>query len=152
MHGMSILINGFIGTGPVKSLGRQTSKPSTAGRNGHEFHPPRPRVPDAEFLRQCAWEIGEARPADQFVPAVTHVGLAPVSPCQGFAHWRIPQTWVDEAARQKGDAWRDCRLVLRLYDVSCIEFNGLNAHHIHDQPMPALYGQLFFKLPRSGTC
>jgi glycosyltransferase involved in cell wall biosynthesis len=147
---MSILVNGFIGATPIKSLGRQAGKLSTAGRNGHHVLPPPPR-PDAEFLRQCAWEIGEARSADQFVPEVTHVGLAPVSPYQGFAHWRIPQSWVDETARQKGDVWRDCRLVLRLYDVSCIEFNGLNAHHIQDQPMPALFGQLFFRLPRPGT-
>ena len=30
---------------------------------------------------------------------------------------------------------------LRLYDVSYIEFNGLNAHRIQDQPLPALCGQ-----------
>jgi glycogen(starch) synthase len=148
---MSILINGFLGATSVKSLRRHLGKPSKAGRNGHAVHPRPPRVLDAELLRKCAWEIGEARAADHYDPGVAHVGLAPVSPCHGFAHWRIPQPWVDETARQKGGAWRDCRLVLRLYDVSCIEFNGFNAHRLQDQDMPALCGQMFFRLPRPGT-
>src|SRR5262249_51509137 len=59
---------------------------------------------DAETLRHCAWEIGEERPADAFVPAENHVGLATVTPRQGFAHWRIRPEWVDETARQRGSA------------------------------------------------
>jgi glycogen(starch) synthase len=74
-----------------------------------------------------------------------------VAPYQGFAHWRILQEWVDRTAWQRGDGWHHCRLVLRLYDVTCIEFNGFNAHRMQDVPLPGLCGQTFFKLPRSGT-
>lgn len=116
-----------------------------------EFRVPVSAPLDAETLRRIAWEIGEARPADAYVPAEDHVGLATVTPQQGFAHWRIRPQWVDETARAKGGAWHHCRLVLRLYDVSCIEFNGFNAHRIQDETLPALCGQRFFHLPRPGT-
>jgi glycosyltransferase involved in cell wall biosynthesis len=106
---------------------------------------------DAETLRHCAWKIGEQRPADAYAPSENHVGLAAVSPNQGFAHWRIRQEWVDETARKRGGAWNNCRLVLRLYDVTCITFTGFNAHRIQDEPLPGLFGQRFFHLPRPGT-
>ena len=106
---------------------------------------------DAELLRRYAWEIGEKRLADSYIPATSHVGLAMVSPSEGFAHWRILPGWVEQTARHKGDAWRHCRMVLRLYDVSYILFNGLNAHQIQDHTLASLCGHLFFKLPRSGT-
>ena len=52
---------------------------------------------------------------------------------------------------RRADAWHNCRMVLRLYDVSYITFNGLNANHIQDQPLPCICGQLFFNLPHAGT-
>jgi glycosyltransferase involved in cell wall biosynthesis len=106
---------------------------------------------DAEFLRSCAWEIGEKRPAEAYMPPANSVGLAVVSPAEGFAHWRLSPDWVDQTAQHRGHAWGGCRLVLRLYDVSYIEFNGLNAHRIQDHDLPSLCGQLFFKLTCSST-
>jgi glycogen(starch) synthase len=121
------------------------------GHNGHNGHVPHLRPTDPEFLRRFAWDIGEARAAEGYEPAVNHVGLAAVAPYQGFAHWRIRQDWVDRTAWDKGHAWQNCRLVLRLYDVSHIHFNGLNAHRMQDHTLPGLCGQLFFKVPRPGT-
>ena len=106
------------------------------------------RPAEPENLRRVGWEVGERRAAESYVPSESHVGLAPVSPGEGFAHWRILDSWVNGTARARGDAWRDCRLVLRLYDISFIEFNGLNAHSLHDYPLPALSGRTFFKQQR----
>jgi glycosyltransferase involved in cell wall biosynthesis len=106
---------------------------------------------DPEALRRIAWEIGEQRSADAFAPAASHVGLAAVTPYQGFAHWWILPEWVEQTACSRGDAWHHCRLVLRLYDVSFIEFTGLNAHRLQDETLPGLCGQCFFKVPRPGT-
>src|SRR5437867_4039258 len=108
-------------------------------------------APPAETLRRIGWEIGEERPADGFSPPDNHVGLAMVSPTEGFAHWRVLPSWIDQTALHKGDAWHGGRLVLRLYDVSYLIFNGLNAHHIQDEPLPATCGERFFRLPRPGT-
>lgn len=104
-----------------------------------------------EELRRHAWEIGESHRVDAYVPATAHVALAMVTPCEGFAHYRIPTPWVEETAPKKGHAWHNCRLVLRLYDVSNIHFNGLNAHSMQDVTLPSLCGQVFYKLPRPGT-
>ena len=106
---------------------------------------------DAETLRRCAWEISEQRPADAYVRRKITSAWPPSTPTQGFAHWRIRQQWVDETARQRGGAWHNCRLVLRLYDVSYIHFTGFNAHRLQDEALPGLCGQRFFHLSRRGT-
>jgi glycosyltransferase involved in cell wall biosynthesis len=107
--------------------------------------------PDPEFLRACAWEVGERRLAEAYCAPGNHVGLASVAPHQGFAYWRIHLGWAEQAAREKGGAWHHCRPVLRLYDVSCILFNGFNAHHVQDHTLPSLCGQMFFRGPRPGS-
>ncbi len=106
---------------------------------------------DAEYLRNTAWEISERKPAEAYTPPINHVALAMVNPIRGFAHWRISHDWIQETQREKGDAWRECRMVLRLYDVSYITFNGLNANHIQDHPLPCICGQMFFNLHHAGT-
>jgi 1,2-diacylglycerol 3-alpha-glucosyltransferase len=116
-----------------------------------EYRKPASVPLDAEVLRSCAWQIGEERAADAYAPASNHVGLAAVTPYQGFAHWRIRTEWVEETARQRGHAWHNCRLVLRIYDVSYIQFTGLNAHRIQDETLPGLCGQRLFQLSRPGT-
>ncbi len=146
---MTMFTNGFVGFPDVESILRLAEGAAAPGKNGHE---PTARLPlSAELLRSFAWEIGETRPGDSFVPSVNHVGLALVAPLHGFVHWRILPAWVDQTERHRGDAWHNCRLVLRLYDVSYIQFNGLNAHHIQDHALPGLCGSFFFKLPRPGT-
>jgi glycogen(starch) synthase len=140
--------------------GHHAAAAGTNGHNGHNGHhghngyhegPPLAATLDPETLRQVGWEIGNQKPAEAFVPAANHVGLAVATPAQGFAHWRILQPWIDQTASARGNAWQNCRLVLRLYDVSFINFNGMNAHHIHDIPLPRIDGHLFFKVPRPGT-
>ncbi len=131
--------------------------PGTASWDGEVLSPPAEHrmtvsVPlDTELLRRCAWEIGEERAADAYAPAGNHVGMAAVTPHQGFVHWRILPEWVEQTARQRGGAWHNCRLVVRIYDVSYIQFTGLNAHRVQDEHLPGLCGQRFFQLPRSGT-
>ncbi|MBN2021574.1 MAG: glycosyltransferase [Pirellulales bacterium] len=106
---------------------------------------------DAEYLRGTAWEISERRPADAFAPLANHVALAMVHPCRGFAHWRISHEWIDDTSRRRADVWRHCRMVLRLYDVSYITFDGLNANRVQDHPLPGIRGQMFFDLPHAGS-
>jgi glycosyltransferase involved in cell wall biosynthesis len=154
---MTTLIDGPVGLVPVERLVREGHrKPQTNGnshhKNGHNGHVhATPQRLEAEFLRKCAWEIGEERLADSYQPTVNHVGLGMVAPYYVFAHWRIRDDWVDRTRGSKGDAWTNCRLVLRLYDVSYIQFNGFNAHRILDVNLPGLCGHFQVKLPRPGT-
>jgi glycosyltransferase involved in cell wall biosynthesis len=105
---------------------------------------------DQEELRRAAWDIGERQPSGAYVPPHNHVGLAVVAPAKGFAHWRVTDDWVGRTSQERGDAWRNCTLILRLYDVSFIEFNGLNAHRIVDHRIPSLCGTYFFDMPKAG--
>jgi glycosyltransferase involved in cell wall biosynthesis len=143
---MTLLNNGLVE--PLQPV--LPVQPSRAARAADRNHPAR-HGKDVEFLRGCAWEIGEKRLADSYTPSVNHVGLAMVSPSEGLAHWRLRPEWVDQTARSRGGAWHGSRMVLRLYDISFIHFDGLNAHSLHDHPLPSLCGHLFFKLPRPGT-
>ena len=108
-------------------------------------------IPAAELLRRCAWEIGEHKPAEANKPAENHVGLAIVAPHQGFAHWRIQPEWIEKISKERGQAWQNCRLIIRLYDVTCIQFNGFNAHAIQNISIPNICGQQLFALSRAGT-
>ena len=108
-------------------------------------------LPDGGVLRNHAWDVGQRKPAEKFVPVANHAGLAMVSPSRGFAHWRILDDWIRGAAQQRGDAWHDCRMILRLYDVSYVEFTGLNANRIQDHSLPSTRGQMVFNLPHAGT-
>ncbi len=154
---MTTFIDGPVGLTFAERLVREGHrKPHANGnghhKNGHNGHvratPPRL---DAEFLRKCGWEIGEQRLVDSYQPTENHVGLGMVAPYFAFAHWRIRDDWVERTRRTKGDAWNNCRLVLRLYDVSYIQFNGFNAHRIMDVGLPGLCGHFQVKLPRPGT-
>lgn len=123
----------------------------TPERNGwhHREQPSAP--PDAEHLRHCAWVIGERNYWHSYASPSNHVGLGMVTPGHGFAHWRIRQEWIDEIAWHKGAAWQNCRLVLRLYDVSYIHFDGFNAHSLRDYDLPCICGHMFFNIDRLGS-
>ena len=132
---------------------RPSESGSTDDRNAFVLsHPIDSTGPDIELLRDQAWDVGERKPAEAFVPMANHVGLAMVSPGRGFAHWRILNQWIQRTSQRRGDTWYNCRMVLRLYDVSYLEFNGLNANRIQDHDLPAICGQIYFDLPHSGTC
>ena len=142
---------GLIGLTSAETAGRNGHKAAPGSTNGHARRPsptPPPPPPDPEVLRQIAWEIGERKAADKYVPTLSHVGLAMATPHQGYAHWRILSEWIEETKRSRGGAWHNCRMVLRLYDVSYILFNGFNANHVQDHPLPAIAGRMFFKAPR----
>ena len=111
-----------------------------------------PRPPNAEAMKHCAWEIGAADPAQTYTPPANHASLAVVTPCQALAHWRILPEWIERTrADRRSPAWHDCRMVLRLYDVTSILFNGFNAHRILDLQLSDICGQRFVMLPQPGT-
>jgi glycosyltransferase involved in cell wall biosynthesis len=150
------MLTDLVGSAPAELVWEGHRKLHANGnghhKNGHNGHlHAAPQRLDAEFLRQCGWEIGEQRLVDAYRPTVNHAGLAMVAPYHAFAHWRILDDWVERTRCNKGDGWNHCRLVLRLYDVSYIEFNGFNAHRMMDISLPGLCGHQQIKLPRPGT-
>jgi glycogen(starch) synthase len=124
---------------------------SEASIPSYRTETPAEAVPSQEFLRGLAWHISEGKPTDSYESFENHVGLGMVSPCEGYAHWRIKHDWIMKTAHSRGGAWNHCRMILRIYDVSYIDFNGFNANRVQDHGLPAIAGQFFFRLPRPGT-
>jgi glycosyltransferase involved in cell wall biosynthesis len=145
---MDALHNGVADVAPHEAWARNGT---AADRVVHVARVPHHAPPEAEALRHWAREVGEGKPAEAFTPDHNHAALAAVLPLQGFAHWRILPGWVEETAKKRGGAWHHCRLILRLYDVSYIHFNGFNANSVFDVTLPAICGQMFVRLPRPGT-
>jgi glycosyltransferase involved in cell wall biosynthesis len=106
--------------------------------------------PAADAMRTLAWELGEERAADQYLPPESHCALQFVNPRQAFVHYRILTSWIDSVASDKGSAWHHCRMILRMYDVTDVEFNGFNAHAIINIQVQHVAGHAFINLPRSG--
>jgi len=106
---------------------------------------------DSQTLRGIAWEIGSREAHRHYAPPGSRVTIAMITPSSGFATFRIDPGWVEARARERGQAWNGSRPVLRLYDVSFLCFNGMNAHRHLDQGLSGLAGQLVFKLPYGGT-
>lgn len=109
-----------------------------------------PAPPSTEAMRSLAWELGELRSGDAYLPAISHCALSFVAPRQAFVHFRILASWIDATATARGDAWRNCRMVVRLYDVTDVDFNGFNAHAILNTYIQHIAGHAFIALPRSG--
>ncbi|HUT10650.1 MAG TPA: glycosyltransferase [Thermoguttaceae bacterium] len=148
---MKDVADGGMGIALAEPPTRHTERKSTPQSNVRVDAAERVGPWDVDFLRDCAWVVAERNAVEAYGPTENHVGLAMVSPCRGFAHWRIRPEWIDHTAGQRGEAWRDCRLILRLYDVSHIEFDGLNAHRIQDQAISAICGHTYVDLPHGGS-
>ncbi len=97
-----------------------------------------------EQLRNLAWEIAAARPQDRYVPASNYVTLAIAGPRQGLVTWRVLEEWVEQTGATRADSWAGRRLVLRLYDVTLVDFDGFNAHRIFDIPLEHSAGERLF--------
>jgi glycosyltransferase involved in cell wall biosynthesis len=98
-----------------------------------------------------AWQIAAAHPQEQYVPRSSYVTLAMAAPRQGLVTWRVLSEFEERAGPSRGDAWHSRRLVVRLYDVTKVEFNGFNANRILDLALDRALGERIFSLPTAGS-
>ncbi len=131
-----------------RSLRRGTD--SLPDREG-EGHAPAPPQLDVVGLRRYAWEIGSRRAHDAHVCPDTYVNLCAVSPGEAFVVWRVQPSWIESTSARRRDHWNGSRFVVRLYDVSFLEFNGMNAHRLRDIAIDGLSGQRLVAFPLAGT-
>jgi glycosyltransferase involved in cell wall biosynthesis len=96
-----------------------------------------------ELLRNIAWEIGQWYP----IPStVSYIALHMVHPRLGHVNWHVRE---EEALRiQRVGALNNAKLVVRVYDVTDILFNGLNAHTFFDLEVNSLSGNYYFRVDR----
>lgn len=62
----------------------------------------------------------------------THCVLIPRDPNFIYAYWNYTKDDIEHARHELGSKSRDFRLVLRVYDVTHVDFNGSNANYVWD--------------------
>ena len=98
-----------------------------------------------ERLRAIAWELGAHYP----LPAeADSLALYMVTPQQGHFHWHLAAHSVE--ARRAEVSLPHAPLIVRLYDVSDVIFDGFNAHRFFDFEIHALAGNYYFNAPQAG--
>ncbi len=101
------------------------------------------QVPTQERLRDICWDTGTKFPlpfiGDQITFAVVHPRL-------GYLQWHTQETSVERLKAMQGDAFHGAALVVRVYDVTAIEFDGFNAHSFFDLDIGGLSGNYYLPI------
>ncbi len=98
-----------------------------------------------ELMRSVGWKIGQ-----QFNPTPTghYLAFVPIKAGLAYLHWSLDKAKIDALQAEEGDKWNGARQTLRLYDVSWIDFNGMNAHSQFDIDVNGLTGHYYWKTDR----
>jgi glycogen(starch) synthase len=100
-----------------------------------------------ERLNRIIWELGHYYP----VPLLAdQISISMVRPQLGYTCWNVSGESVAVLRQQAGDAFRNARMVVRLYDVTDIIFDGNNAHAFFDIEVGGNNGNHYFPVNRTG--
>jgi len=99
---------------------------------------------DGVALRELCWKMGERFP-EEF--SQEGFSLLAVYPHLGFLQWHISQAAAFKA-RKSAQSDNECRLVIRVYDVTGVEFDGFNANRQYDINIEALCGCYYLNVDR----
>ncbi len=98
-----------------------------------------------ERLRQIAWEVGHKYP----IPATAdYIALFMIHPRLGHVHWHIREESAEALRAHRGEVFNNGQLVVRVYDVTDILFDGFNAHMFFDLEVGGLAGNYYFGVDR----
>ena len=92
-------------------------------------------------LREVIWDIGKGYPIPLRGDSIE---LLMVSPGLGHVIWHVQEQSTTKAATAEGGAFANAPLVVRIYDVTDIIFDGSNAHMFFDLPAARASGSYYF--------
>lgn len=69
-------------------------------------------------------------------------------PHWAYVYWEINSGKIAEAKRKLSSAFDESRLILRIYDITGIDFDGKNAHSFFDLDIPNVLGNWYVPLGR----
>ncbi len=100
-----------------------------------------------EQLREMLWEIGAKYP----IPMSTdYLALYMTCPHQGHLHWHVSEERMHTTRWQGGESYNNAPLIIRMYDVTDVLFDGFNAHEFFDFEVNALRGNYYCHTPKFG--
>jgi uncharacterized protein len=76
----------------------------------------------------------------------TRIVLMARDPYWIFAYWEVADARRMDIEREAGSGWEGLRKVLRVYDVTDIEFNGANAHKYFDIDITSEAGNWYIRV------
>ena len=82
---------------------------------------------------------------------VTRLVLMPRDPLWIFAYWEMSGSAIGNAKKSLGSDFNKSTLTIRMYDVTCIDFNGLNANHSFDIEVSATTNNWYIHLWRDNV-
>jgi glycosyltransferase involved in cell wall biosynthesis len=87
------------------------------------------KILSQERIRKIAWEIGQQYPAP-----LTHeyTALSMVNPRRGCVHWRVAEKTLSALRKKNAPVLDSAEVVIRIYDVTDLIFDGTNAHMFFD--------------------
>jgi glycogen(starch) synthase len=100
-----------------------------------------------ERLNRIIWELGHYYP----IPLLAdQISISMVRPHLGYACWNVSGESIAVLAQRAENAFHDAGMVVRLYDVSDIIFDGNNAHAFFDIEVSRDSGNYYFPVNRTG--
>lgn len=84
----------------------------------------------------------------------TRITVMVRDPFWAYAYWEIEPKRLEELKRAIGKEAQEAQMILRVYDITDIEFNGLNAHHYFDLEITNLANNWYINLgaPNRAFC
>jgi hypothetical protein len=101
--------------------------------------------PTPEELRRIAEEVSKAFPSRR---EGTELVLMEIDPRRAHAYWHVAPSDFESATRSAGDAQQP--LVVRMYDISGVQFDGANARSSFDVQVQGLQGHWYIDLFADG--
>ena len=98
-------------------------------------------------LRDITWEIGQTCPPP---PSTDHIALLMITPHRAHIYWSIMKKSLDGLRKKLGRKSEHAALAVRVYDVTDIIFDGLNAHAFFDLDVRNNPGNYYFRIERPG--
>jgi len=112
-----------------------------------------------------AFHVMEARPqpvpppSPEYIPepparyGITRLVLMTRDSDWAFAYWEITPDTVHQVSQRIGaHNWTQSRHILRVYDVTNVEFNGTNAHKSFDIEVSPYANNWYIRMPISDRC
>ncbi|MDR0306680.1 MAG: glycosyltransferase [Chitinispirillales bacterium] len=105
---------------------------------------------DNAVLRELCWKMGERFPSTFLQEGFS---LLAVYPHLGFLQWHVSETTALKVREEYGKGFdHEPRFVLRVYDVTGIEFDGFNAVRQYDINVSSLCGCYYLNIDRFESC
>jgi hypothetical protein len=76
----------------------------------------------------------------------TRITVMVRDPFWAYAYWEIEPEKLEELKRTIGKDAQQAQMILRVYDITDIEFNGTNAHHYFDIEITAMANNWYINL------